>query len=385
METLWRDLQYGLRVMLKHKGFTAVAVFALSLGISANTAIFSVVNAILLSPLPYKDPARIVVPVSVNIARGSTNGSITYADYLDWRNETGVFENVALFSSQTADLTGGGEPERIEVAGVAEEYFAVMGVEPQIGRTFSTDDYIPNSPRTLVISDRLWQRRFGGDPGVLEQPVFLNGRPYPVVGVMPRDSQWPDNFDVWVAMAVGPNPGPDLLRRDNMIFRAVARLKPGVPIEQATAAMATIAKRLEQDFPESRKGWTNKAVPLRDFIVGDQLQLALMVLLAAVGFVLLIACRSLGSARCCSGCSPRSALLLAAVGIFGVMSYVVTQRTHEIGIRMALGARRFDVLKLVVGHGMRLTVIGLAIGLAASLALTRLMSSLLSASARRTR
>ena len=177
METLWQDLRYGLRMMVRQKGFTAVAVLALSLGISANTAIFSVVNAILISPLPYKDPARIVVPVSVNTARGSDRSSITYADYLDWRNETEVFENVAVFSSQTADLTGGGEPERVEVAGVSEEYFAVMGVQPQIGRTFSADDFNPNSSRTLVISDRLWQRKFGGDPAVLEQPVFLNGRP----------------------------------------------------------------------------------------------------------------------------------------------------------------------------------------------------------------
>ena len=125
---------------------------------------------------------------------------------------------------------------------------------------------------------------------MLAQTAYLNGRPYPIVGVMPKDSQWPDEFDIWVAMQVGPNPGPDLSRRDNMIFNGVARLKPGVPIEQANAAMAAIAQRLEKEFPESRTGWTNSAIPLRDYIVGDQLQLALMVLLAAVGFVLLIAC-----------------------------------------------------------------------------------------------
>ena len=206
METLMQDLRYAARTLAKKPGFTLLVVTALSLGIGATTAIFSVVNAILLRSLPYHEPERMVLPVSTNAAREITQGGVSYADYLDWKNETEVFEHVAVFQEQNADLTDGGEPQRVSVGAVSEDYFAVMNAPPVLGRTFGPEDYQPGPARALVLSHGLWQRRFGGDPAIIERTIMLNGRPYPVIGVMPKDSQFPGTHDVWAALAVGPNP-----------------------------------------------------------------------------------------------------------------------------------------------------------------------------------
>jgi hypothetical protein len=209
----------------------------------------------------------LVHPVSTNLGRGIRRGSIPYADFADWRDQGGVFERIALYRRQNIDLTGDGEPERINGLTVSEGYFTLMKVQPLLGRTFRPEDHKSDAALVAVISQGLWQRRFGANPKIIGQTIRLGAAPYTVIGIVAQDSVWPEDRHAWAPLRFG-EPTPDMLRRDNMVWQAVARLKEGVSLQQAKAQLGIMARQIEQQFPESRKGWNMDVVELRDFILG---------------------------------------------------------------------------------------------------------------------
>jgi putative ABC transport system permease protein len=344
---LWQDLRYGLRMLVRNPGFTIVAVIALALGIGANSAIFSVVNTVLLRPLPYKNPDALVVVWDEQTHLGFPKDTPSPANFLDWREQNTVFEGMAATNERSFNLTGAGEPERLDGLRVSANLFSLLGVEPQLGRTFTAEEDKPGS-RVVILSYSVWQRRFGGDATIIGRALNLHGDAYTVVGVMPRNFQFlSPRFQLWVPIAFSAE---EAAQRGAHYLEVIARMKPGVKLQQARAEMSTIAARLEKQYPEQNMRLGSVVTPLHEEVVGN-IKPALLVLLGAVGFVLLIACANVAN------------LLLARAAA----------RQKEISLRLALGASRTRLIRQFLTESLLLAGMGGVVGLLFSVAGIRIL------------
>ena len=347
METLLKDLHYGLRSLLKHPGFAAVAVITLALGIGANTAMFSVINGVLLRPLPYHQPERLVTIWEESPERGLYEMPVSFANMSEWVNQSQSFDQISAYTFESLNLTGIGEPVRLNAVRASANLFSLVGVKPIVGRTFLPEEDKDGAGRVVLLSHALWESRFGSDPGITGQTLTINNQPHTVVGVMPAKFNFPVGFgylgkvlndptDIYVPLA----PVGEETERGNYSFFALGRLKPGAAIEQAQAEMSTIESRLEQQYPGTNTGILVRLVPTQEQTV-KEIRPALLVLIGAVAFLLLIACANLAN------------LLLARS----------VSRQKEFAIRTALGASRFRVLRLLLTESLMLSFAGGALGL----------------------
>jgi len=355
MQTLWQDLRYGARMLLKKPGFTLIAVMTLALGIGANTAIFSVVNGVLLKSLPYHEPERIVLLWGDVPSRDEHHTQVSATDVADWRKQNSVFEEVATFSNWSATLSGEGEPERLYGMQVGDGYFSVMRGQLLLGRIFTPEEQVDGKDYVIVLGYGLWQNRFGGARDVIGKKVYFSARPYTIVGVMPEDFQpLPANLVENQAQFYRPvAEAYNEEERGSRHLRAIARLKPNFSLEQAQSEMNLITQRLADEHPKSNTGYSVSLVTITEETVGG-LRLALILLLLAVFAVLLIACANVGN------------LLLARA----------TARQKEIVIRAALGAARGRLIRQLLTESLLIALMGGALGLLLALWGTELITSL---------
>lgn len=336
MNTFFQDVRYGVRMLAKNPGFTLVAVLTLALGIGATSTMFSFANGILLHSLPYKDSERLVLVDENSLQRGVTSMGVSFPNFLDWREQNQVFSGIASYMGGNFTLTGGGEPEQVSGVWMSYDTFEVLGVPPLLGRTFTAEEDRPEHDNVVILSHGLWERRFGADPSILGQSLIINSRSRAVIGVMPPDFKFPDTAELWAPLALTT----ETWTRTDHGLSAIARLNPGVTLEQAQENMSAVALRIEELNPVTNEGLGVALISLHEGLVSDY-RTALLILMGVVGLVLAVACANVAN------------LLLARA----------SGRHKEMAIRTSLGASRWRILRQLITESLLLGIMGGALGL----------------------
>jgi putative ABC transport system permease protein len=334
MESLLQDLRFGVKMLFKNPGFTLVAVVTLALGVGVNTAIFSVVSAALLRPLPYPEPDKLVKISEWRIREGVKN-VVAPADFLDWRARNQVFTNIAALNNISVDLSGGNEPERVRAGLVSASFFEALGIKPALGRGFLAEEEQAGRDGVVIMNHDLWQRRFGADRNIVGRRISISGTPVEVVGVLPPSFRFPEAVELWLPLVTSGQQ-----TRSNHSLEVYARLKPGLTLSQARAEMERIGEQLRREYPQDNENHTAFVVPLREELAGA-LRRPLLILSAAAGLVLLIACANVANLQ-----------MIRAVA-----------RQKEIAVRAALGAGRWRIARLLLIESALLAALGSMLGM----------------------
>lgn len=340
LETLLQDSRYALRMLRKHPGFSLTVIITLALGIGANTTIFSVVNAVLMAPLPYKEPDRLIRIWESNQGQGRTETPVSVPNFQDWQKQQTVFEQLAASELTTFNLTGRGEPQRIPAARISANLVPTLGVSPLLGRSFLPEEEKSGNDHVALVSHNLWQQQFGGDPSFVNKTILLNGESYTVIGIMPPEFQFTGR-DLWVPLVLDPAKEPWRADRGNRNLAVVGRLKPDVTLDRATAEMNVLARRLDEQNPQTNSGWGLRLRTFYDWLVPEGVRLSMLALFGAVYLLLLIACANVAN------------LLLARAAT----------RQQEMAVRAAMGAGPVRLMKQLLIESLILAGLSGLIGL----------------------